>query len=50
MDIGQFLSYRLLQDSEGDSNSLQVFGTSGHVDVDGTKPCIVDDGGLSEEG
>lgn len=44
VDLWEFLGDGLLQDTEGDGDGLEVFGTSGDVDVDGFQPGIVDDG------
>jgi hypothetical protein len=50
MDIGEFIRDGLLQDPEGNSDSLEVLGTGGDVNVDGSETGVVDDGALSEMG
>lgn len=43
MDFWELFDDRLLEYSEGDSDSLEVFGTSCHVDVDGLESGLVYD-------
>lgn len=43
MDFWKFFHDGLLKDSEGDGDSLQVFCTSGDMDVDGLESGLVYD-------
>jgi hypothetical protein len=46
MDVRKFLSNGLLQNSERDGNSLEIFGTCGDMNIDGLESRVVDDWGL----
>ena len=56
MNFRKFLYDRLLEDTERNADSLQIFGTCGHVNIDGLQSGIVDDvvldkgGGTSRKG
>ena len=47
MDSGQMLSDRLLQNSQRNSHSLQIFSTSDHVNINRSESAVVNNGSLT---
>jgi hypothetical protein len=50
MDVREFISDRLLEDTKGDAYSLQILSTSSDMDINRLQASIVNDGILNDRG